>query len=138
MKTRLFLYIFSLISVIVYNLNISFCFSLQSLFASLVRKFRGPSEGYRSSYSSVNFWAVFVWCVHFASFFSDMSISATKYKLSIFFEAAFYLWSPLFFWHQALEYVAELGLHHNITLLDQAPLTSCTPLIFNGCNPWDL
>lgn len=30
--------------------------SLQSLCASLVRKFKGPSEGYRSSYSPVNFW----------------------------------------------------------------------------------
>lgn len=28
----------------------------QSFFASLVRRFRGPTEGYRSSYSPVNFW----------------------------------------------------------------------------------
>ncbi|XP_015877457.3 uncharacterized protein LOC107413917 [Ziziphus jujuba] len=28
---------------------------IQSLFSSLVRRFRGPSEGHRSSYSSVNF-----------------------------------------------------------------------------------
>lgn len=33
--------------------------SWQSLFASLVRRFRGPSEGYRSSYSAVNFWAIY-------------------------------------------------------------------------------
>ncbi|KAF3433343.1 hypothetical protein FNV43_RR24445 [Rhamnella rubrinervis] len=39
--------------------NLNFWASLpqriQSLFASLVRRFRGPSEGYRSSYSAVNF-----------------------------------------------------------------------------------
>lgn len=35
-------------------------FSWQSLFASLVRRFRGSSEGYRSSYSAVNFWAIYV------------------------------------------------------------------------------
>lgn len=31
---------------------------IQSFFLSLVRRFRGPSQGYRSSYSPVNFWAV--------------------------------------------------------------------------------
>lgn len=57
---------------------------LQSLLASLVQKFRGPSQGHRSSYSPVNFWSYnishlgFYWRIYLES-----SLLALPWTLNI-------------------------------------------------------